>query len=199
MDALALVDARDAYTAGHSRRVHELSMAIGEELGLEDEELGTLAKAALYHDVGKTAIPDEILLKPTTLTQAEWALMRRHSDEGARMVAAAGIDDETVAAIRHHHEHWDGTGYPHGLEREDIPLAARIVHVADALDSMLTTRVYRAGRPAREALAELRAETGSQFCPGCVAALERLVAQGALAHLGLPSRGLVAAVPATQS
>ena len=199
MDALALVDARDAYTAGHSRRVHELSMAIGEELGLEDEELSTLAKAALYHDVGKTAIPDEILLKPTTLTRAEWTLMRRHSDEGARMVAAAGIDDETVAAIRHHHEHWDGTGYPHGLEREDIPLAARIVHVADALDSMLTTRVYRAGRPAREALAELRAETGSQFCPGSVAALERLVAQGALAHLGLPSRRLVAAVPATQS
>ncbi len=198
MEALALVDARDAYTAGHSRRVLQLSLAIGEELRLDGEELGTLARAALYHDIGKAVIPDEILLKPSGLTTTEWALMRRHSEEGARMIATAGIDAEIVAAVRHHHEHFDGTGYPDGLEGDEIPLVARIVHVADALDSMLTTRVYRPGRPAREALGELRAETGSQFCPRCVAGLERLVACGALTALGLPSRALFAAVPATR-
>lgn len=194
METLATVDARDAYTAGHSRRVYSFAIAIGRELGLGASELGSLGYAALFHDVGKAAIPDEILLKPSRLTDAEWTLMRRHSDEGARMVAEAGIVAGAVPAIRHHHENYDGTGYPDGLTGEAIPIAARVIHVADALDSMLTTRVYRPGRPAREALSELRREMGRQFCPSCVAALERLVARGSFEQAGLAPRALVSLV-----
>ncbi len=199
LETLELVDSRDAYTAGHSQRVHQLALAVGSELGLSGRELGTLGHAALYHDIGKAAIPDEILLKPARLTEDEWELMRRHSDEGARMVEEAGVPPAAVEAIRHHHEHFDGSGYPDGLAGEEIPVAARVIHVADAIDSMLTTRVYRPGRPAREALREVRAETGSQFCPRCVAALVRLVAFGRLADVGLPAGALLAPVPVAQS
>jgi diguanylate cyclase (GGDEF)-like protein/putative nucleotidyltransferase with HDIG domain len=171
----ATVDARDAYTAGHSRRVQQLALAIGRELGLSQAELDLLGHAALFHDIGKLAIPDSILLKPATLTPGEWALMQRHADEGARIIDRLGFLQDAVPAIRHHHERFDGTGYPDGLAGEEIPLGARIIHVADALDSMLTTRIYRAARPADEALEELRRGSGSQFCPRCVSALERLL------------------------
>jgi diguanylate cyclase (GGDEF)-like protein/putative nucleotidyltransferase with HDIG domain len=171
----ATVDARDAYTAGHSRRVQQLALAIGRELGLSQAELDLLGHAALFHDIGKLAIPDAILLKPASLTADEWALMQRHADEGARIIDRLGFLNDAVPAIRHHHERFDGTGYPEGLAGEDIPLGARIIHVADALDSMLTTRIYRAARPADEALDELRGGSGSQFCPRCVSALERLL------------------------
>jgi diguanylate cyclase (GGDEF)-like protein/putative nucleotidyltransferase with HDIG domain len=171
----ATVDARDAYTAGHSRRVQQLALAVGRELGLSQAELDLLGHAALFHDIGKLAIPDAILLKPASLTADEWALMQRHADEGARIIDRLGFLDDAVPAIRHHHERFDGTGYPDGLAGEDIPLGARIIHVADALDSMLTTRIYRAARPADEALEELRRGSGSQFCPRCVTALERLL------------------------
>jgi diguanylate cyclase (GGDEF)-like protein/putative nucleotidyltransferase with HDIG domain len=171
----ATVDARDAYTAGHSRRVPQLALAIGRELGLSQAELDLLGHAALFHDIGKLAIPDAILLKPASLTADEWALMQCHADEGARIIDRLGFLNDAVPAIRHHHERFDGTGYPEGLAGEDIPLGARIIHVADALDSMLTTRIYRAARPADEALEELRRGAGAQFCPRCVSALERLL------------------------
>jgi diguanylate cyclase (GGDEF)-like protein/putative nucleotidyltransferase with HDIG domain len=171
----ATVDARDAYTAGHSRRVQQLALAIGRELGLSQAELDLLGHAALFHDIGKLAIPDVILLKPASLTEDEWELMQRHADEGARIIDRLGFLNDAVPAIRHHHERFDGTGYPDRLKGEEIPLGARIIHVADALDSMLTTRIYRAARPATEALDELRRAAGSQFCPRCVAALERIL------------------------
>jgi diguanylate cyclase (GGDEF)-like protein/putative nucleotidyltransferase with HDIG domain len=171
----ATVDARDAYTAGHSRRVQQLSLAIGRELGLSHAELDLLGHAALFHDIGKLAIPDAILLKPSPLSSDEWALMQRHADEGARIIDRLGFLGDAVPAIRHHHERWDGAGYPEGLAGEEIPLGARIIHVADALDSMLTNRIYKVARPADEALEELRRGGGSQFCPRCVAALERLL------------------------
>jgi diguanylate cyclase (GGDEF)-like protein/putative nucleotidyltransferase with HDIG domain len=171
----ATVDARDAYTAGHSRRVQQLALAIGRELGLSQAELDLLGHAALFHDIGKLAIPDVILLKPASLTEDEWELMQRHADEGARIIDRLGFLNDAVPAIRHHHERFDGTGYPDRLKGEEIPLGARIFHVADALDSMLTTRIYRAARPATEALDELRRAAGSQFCPRCVAALERIL------------------------
>jgi diguanylate cyclase (GGDEF)-like protein/putative nucleotidyltransferase with HDIG domain len=171
----ATVDARDAYTAGHSRRVQQLALAIGRELGLSQAELDLLGHAALFHDIGKLAIPDAILLKPASLTEEEWELMQRHADEGARIIDRLGFLNDAVPAIRHHHERFDGTGYPDRLKGDEIPLGARIIHVADALDSMLTTRIYRAARPASEALDELRRAAGSQFCPRCVAALERIL------------------------
>jgi diguanylate cyclase (GGDEF)-like protein/putative nucleotidyltransferase with HDIG domain len=178
----ATVDARDAYTAGHSRRVQQLALAIGRELGLSQAELDLLGHAALFHDIGKLAIPDSILLKPASLTEDEWALMQRHADEGARIIDRLGFLGDAVPAIRHHHERFDGTGYPDKLRSEEIPLGARIIHVADALDSMLTTRIYRAARPLDEALVELRHAAGSQFCPRCVGALERILPLDTLAE-----------------
>ena len=171
----ATVDARDSYTAGHSRRVQQLSLAIGRELGLSQAELDLLGHAALFHDIGKLAIPDAILLKPASLTGEEWALMQRHAEEGARIIDRLGFLQDAVPAIRHHHERFDGTGYPDRIAGEEIPLGARIIHVADALDSMLTTRIYRAARPVNEALAEVKNKAGSQFCPRCVTALERIL------------------------
>jgi len=176
----ATVDARDAYTAGHSRRVQQLALSIGRELRLSPAELDLLGHAALFHDIGKLAVPDAILLKPASLTTDEWALMQRHADEGARIIDRLGFLNDAVPAIRHHHERWDGTGYPDRLAGEEIPLGARIIHVADALDSMLTTRIYRAARPAYEAIQELREGADSQFCPRCVSALERLLEKDAL-------------------
>ena len=169
----ATVDARDAYTAGHSRRVQTIALAIGSELGLSQAELDLLGHAALFHDIGKLAIPDAVLLKPASLSGDEWELMQRHAEEGARIIDRLGFLGDAVPAIRHHHERWDGAGYPDQLGGEDIPLGARIIHVADALDSMLTNRIYKPARPAEEALDELRRGAGSQFCPRCVSALER--------------------------
>ena len=171
----ATVDARDAYTAGHSRRVQQLALAIGRELDLSQAELDLLGHAALFHDIGKLAIPDCVLLKPASLTAEEWSLMQRHADEGARIIDRLGFLNDAVPAIRHHHERFDGTGYPDRLAGEEIPLGARIIHVADALDSMLTTRIYRAARPLRRRCRSCTGRPATQFCPRCVAALERIL------------------------
>ena len=168
----AAIDARDAYTAGHSRRVQRLALAIGRELQLSQPELDLLGHAALFHDIGKLAIPDAILMKPARLDTDEWRLMRRHADEGARIIDRLGFLSDAVPAIRHHHERYDGSGYPDGLRGDDIPLGARIIHVADALDSMLTSRIYRPALTEDEAVEELRRGAGTQFCPRCVEALE---------------------------
>jgi diguanylate cyclase (GGDEF)-like protein/putative nucleotidyltransferase with HDIG domain len=190
----ATVDARDSYTAGHSRRVQQLSLAIGRELGLSQPELDLLGHAALFHDIGKLAIPDSILLKPASLTPEEWVLMQRHAEEGARIIDRLGFLQDAVPAIRHHHERFDGTGYPDRIRGEEIPLGARIIHVADALDSMLTTRIYRAARPVEEALAEVKENAGTQFCPRCVAALAQVLPLDAdVAELPGPGPRLVKA------
>ena len=184
MESLAAaVDARDTYTAGHSRRVQEIAVAIGRELELDEPELESLSFAALFHDVGKLAVPDALLLKSGPLDDKEWWIVRRHAEEGERIIGHLGFLADATPAIRHHHEHFDGTGYPDGLEGQAIPLGARILHVADAFDSMITTRVYRAAKSLDEALDELRRGSGQQFCPTCVGALEALVAAGALTNV----------------
>jgi diguanylate cyclase (GGDEF)-like protein/putative nucleotidyltransferase with HDIG domain len=188
----ATVDARDALTAGHSRRVRRLALAIGGELGMSQAELDLLGHAALFHDIGKLTIPDAILLKPTRLDDEEWGLMQRHPDEGARIIDRLGFLEDAVPAIRHHHERFDGTGYPDQLAGEEIPLGARVIHVADALDSMLTTRIYRDARTASAALAELQQLAGRQFCPRCVAALERILPQDVVRGTGSPVELLIA-------
>src|SRR5204862_7375122 len=111
----ATVDARDAYTAGHSRRVQKLALGIGRELGLSQTELEVLGQAALFHDIGKLAVPDSILLKNAQLTDEEWKTMQRHAEEGASIINRLGFLADAVPAIRHHHEHFDGHGYPDGL------------------------------------------------------------------------------------
>jgi diguanylate cyclase (GGDEF)-like protein/putative nucleotidyltransferase with HDIG domain len=171
----ATVDARDSYTAGHSRRVRDLALAIGRELDLSQAELDLLGHAALFHDIGKLAIPDSILMKPAQLDVQEWRQMRSHADEGARIIDRLGFLSDAVPAIRHHHERYDGSGYPDGLKGEDIPLGARIIHVADAHDSMRTSRIYRMAMSEEQALEELRRGAGKQFCPRCVKALEAVL------------------------
>jgi diguanylate cyclase (GGDEF)-like protein len=171
----ATVDARDSYTAGHSRRVQRISLAIGAELGLSQEELEPLGYAALFHDIGKLGLPDAILLKPARLDAAEWALIMRHPNDGASIIERLGFLNDAVPAIRHHHERYDGRGYPDRLRGSEIPLGARIIHVADAFDSMLSARVYRPARSLEATLAEIDRMAGVQFCPRAAEALKAVM------------------------
>jgi putative nucleotidyltransferase with HDIG domain len=179
----ATVDARDTYTAGHSRRVRDYAVAIATELGLTESELDDLSQAALLHDIGKIAVPDSVLLKEGKLEAADWIVMKSHAEEGARIIERLGYLDGVVPAIRHHHERPDGRGYPAALRGDEIPLPARIIHVADALDALTTTRVYRGSVTLAEALAEIRRGRGSDFASECVAALDRAVSAGAIVHV----------------
>ncbi len=172
---LAAIDARDTSVADHARRAQRLALAMGRKLELTQRDLDLLGHAAVFHDVGKLAIPDAVLFKAGDLSAGEWDLIRSHPDEGARIIERLGFLSDAVDAIRHHHEHFDGTGYPEGLAGEEIPLGARIIHVADAWDSMLTVRAYRPALGEREALRELRRGIGTQFCPRCVQALEAVL------------------------
>ena len=133
-----------------------------------------MAYGFLLHDIGKLAIPDAILRKPGRLSEQEWALMRRHPENGARMLAEIPFLDHALDVVRHHHERWDGGGYPDGLARTDIPLWARIFAVVDALDAMTADRPYRARQSYEVALAEIGRNAGTQFDPDVVAALEAL-------------------------
>jgi diguanylate cyclase (GGDEF)-like protein/putative nucleotidyltransferase with HDIG domain len=171
----ATVDARDAYTAGHSRRVQHLALAIGAELGMSPEELEPLGHAALFHDIGKLGLPDAILLKPARLDAGEWATIMRHPSDGASIIERLGFLNDAVPAIRHHHERYDGRGYPDRLSGSEIPLGARIIHVADAFDSMLSARVYRPARSLEATLAEIERMAGVQFCPRAAAALRTVI------------------------
>jgi putative nucleotidyltransferase with HDIG domain len=169
MEALnATVEAKDPYTAGHSQRVQQIAVAIGEELRLAKERLGPLRLAALFHDIGKIAVPDAVLTKPARLTDAEYALIKRHCEDGARIVAKFGPLRAAVPIIRHHHERWDGSGYPDRMAGEEIPLEASIVALADAWDAMTTERPYRRALTLERAFAEVRRGRGSQFAPEVV-------------------------------
>jgi putative nucleotidyltransferase with HDIG domain len=179
----ATVDARDTYTAGHSRRVAAAAMVIARELDLSGEELDIVDQAALLHDIGKIGVPDAVLLKEGPLTAAEWVLMRSHPEEGARIIERLGYLDAVVPGIRHHHERMDGRGYPDGLLGDEIPLAARIIHVADSLDAMTTKRLYREERSFEEALEEIRRGRGTDFCALCVDAFEQAVAKRLIGRL----------------
>ncbi|HEY2741766.1 MAG TPA: HD domain-containing phosphohydrolase, partial [Gaiellaceae bacterium] len=130
-------------------------------------------------------VPDAVLLKEGPLTAAEWVVMRSHAEEGARIIERLGYLDAVVPGIRHHHERMDGRGYPKGLLGDEIPLAARIIHVADSLDAMTTKRLYRDGRSFEEALEEIRLGRGTDFCALCVDAFERAVAKRLIGRLTL--------------
>ena len=139
-------------------------------MSLISEELDELIRAAELHDVGKMAVPDEILHKPGPLTHEEWTFIRRHPLVGERILSAAPALLPVAKIVRATHEHWDGSGYPDGVAGDEIPLGARIVSVCDAFDAMITHRAYSPARSVDEALAELRACAGTQFDPAVVAA-----------------------------
>jgi putative nucleotidyltransferase with HDIG domain len=185
----ATVEAKDPDTAGHSLRVQRVALALGEELGLPAAQLDALRFGALFHDIGKIAVPDGILVKPGKLDYWEYAQMKTHSAEGARIVGKFGRLREAVPIIKHHHERWDGGGYPDGLGGESIPLEAAIVGLADAWDAMTTDRPYHRALHADEALAEVRAGRGAQFAPVVVDAFFSVVALRP-AELGLDEPAL---------
>jgi putative nucleotidyltransferase with HDIG domain len=171
----ATVDAKDPYTAGHSQRVQRIAVALGEELGLGREQLDILRFAGLFHDIGKIGVPDAILTKPDRLTELEFEIVKRHPEDGARIVGRLHRLHAAVPAVRHHHERWDGHGYPHGLRGDGIPLEAAIVGLADAVDAMTTDRPYSCARTLADATEEVVRNGGTQFAPAVVDAYVRLV------------------------
>jgi diguanylate cyclase (GGDEF)-like protein len=171
----ALVQARDRSTGHHAAEVADLSARLGEWLDLEASEIYRLRLAAWLHDIGKVAIPDAILQKPARLTEEEWALIRTHSVVGADVVHHLPGLRTLAPVIRGHHERWDGSGYPDGLAGEEIPLAARIIAVADGYLTIVTDRAYQRARSVEEARAEIHRCAGSHYDPAVVAALEAML------------------------
>jgi len=162
------VEAKDPYTRGHSERVHHFSMEIGRALGLSEHDLDNLFWGSLLHDVGKIGIPDAVLCKPSRLTRDEFAFIMVHPERSYEILRHIDYLAEAVPGARHHQEKFDGTGYPHGLKGERIPLAARIIAVADTYDSITSSRAYRAGRSHEEAMREIRRVSGSQLDPAII-------------------------------
>lgn len=164
------MDARDSYTSLHGQNLVELVEATARHMGLDEKVCESLCWAAILHDIGKIGIPDRILSKPACLDEDEWLCMRQHPDIGIGIIASLKCLQSAVPIIRSHHEHFDGSGYPAGLEGEQIPLAARILAVADAYSAMTDNRVYRPARSSYEAVLELKRCAGTQFDPRVVAA-----------------------------
>jgi hypothetical protein len=168
------MEAKDLYTGGHTERVAAVAVGLARRLGFRDEELEAIEIGALLHDIGKIGIPEQVLRKPGKLTEDEWELVKTHPVISDYILSELDLHPFVRQCARSSHERIDGTGYPDGLAGEAIPLPARIILVADALDALTSTRSYRAARPFLGALAEIRAHTGTQFCPRVVAALEEL-------------------------
>jgi putative nucleotidyltransferase with HDIG domain len=167
-----VVEADDSYTGEHCKGVVELAMDVGRQLGLDADRLRNLEFSALLHDVGKVAIPKEIINKPGKLDAHEWEVIKTHTVEGQRMLdKVGGFMTEVGRIVRSHHERWDGAGYPDGLARDSIPLEARIVTACDSYSAMTTTRSYRQAMASSDAIRELHANSGSQFDPVVVEAL----------------------------
>jgi PAS domain S-box-containing protein len=167
----AAVEAKDDYTGAHIQRVHQIGLLLAKAVAPDEADNPQLAYGFLLHDIGKLSVPDAVLRKPGPLTDAEWMLMRRHPEAGARILDAVPFLDRAVDVVLHHHERWDGRGYPAGLQEDGIPLWARIFAVADTVDAITSNRPYRRGRPLEQAVEEIVARAGTQFDPHCAQAL----------------------------
>lgn len=159
------VEAKDPYTRGHSDRVSEFSTLIAKKMGLDEEQVKTVRVGGLFHDIGKIGIPDRILLKDTKLTDEEYSEIKKHPEIGATILSSASIFDDIIPIVKHHHERFDGKGYPGNLAGEAIPLLARIATVADAFDAMSSRRTYRDSLDIDIIADEIRKNEGSQFDP----------------------------------
>ncbi|GEN12153.1 HD-GYP domain, c-di-GMP phosphodiesterase class II (or its inactivated variant) [Myxococcus fulvus] len=171
------IDSKDAYTRGHSQRVGDVAVEIGRELNLTERELRQLQYGGILHDIGKIGIVESILCKQTKLTDQEMAIMREHPAIGDAIIGPVSFLGAVRACVRHHHERWDGTGYPDRLKGEDIPLLARIVGCADTFDACTSTRPYQKAMPLEKAMEILDTLTGAQLDPQVVAALRRVLAK----------------------
>ena len=172
------IDARDAYTHGHSQRVTEYAVAIADGMGLSPAEVDIIRNASILHDVGKIGIKEDILKKPGRLTEEERREMEYHPFIGTKILQSVKLLEPVMPLVYHHHERFDGTGYPDGLRGEEIPQGARIISVADAFESMTSDRPYRKALPLEEAMAELRYGSGRQFDPRLVEVFMRLAEDG---------------------
>lgn len=173
----ATIEARDRFGAGHGLRVTLVSILIGQELGMSEEQLDAVRHAATFHDIGKVAVPDAVLQQVGRLDDAQFAAMKQHAVEGARICGKLQSLAGAVPIVRSHHERVDGRGYPDGLVGDAIPLGARIVAVADAWDALTSDRPYRQGQPAILALQEIRRCSGTQFDPVVVTAFTEVLAK----------------------
>lgn len=171
-----ILRARDSYTQEHCQRVVTLAEAMGNHLGLGDRDMGMLSLTAAFHDIGKIGIPDNILLKSGGLTETEYEEIKGHSVIGATMLRCPGhpLLDEVAECVLHHHEHWNGRGYPLGLKGEEIPLISRIVAVVDSFDAMTTARSYRQPIDKTEAIQNIVELSGAQFYPDAAHALREI-------------------------
>lgn len=180
----AALDGRVPGYFGHSRRVARLAASTAKQLGLPGERVTRVRRAGILHDVGKSEIPVEILGKPGPLSTEEFEVVKRHAAAGARMVARSSGDEELAEMVRHHHERYDGSGYPDRLHGDEIPIGARIVAAVDTFDAVTSPRPYRPAMSHREALALLEREAGSQFDPKVISAF-RARYSGLRGYLGL--------------
>jgi putative nucleotidyltransferase with HDIG domain len=169
------LELKEGYAGEHTAAVGRLALAIAKELRLPPAECRCVELGALLHDVGKLSIPDRVLTKPAPLNELEWEAMRRHATLGERLLAPIVQQADVLAVVRSHHERWDGRGYPDGKAGEEIPLAARVVAVADAFQAMIEARPYRDRRTRESALVEIVSQAGGQFDPGCVEALRAVL------------------------
>lgn len=167
---LELVERRDSYTAGHTRRVAQYAVAIAKAMGFSEQEVDMLYESAIMHDIGKISTPDSILLKPGKLTAQEYKMIQKHLDSGYKLLSSIKAFKKHAEIIRNHHEHYDGTGYPRGLKGEDICPLSHILILVDAFDAMTSKRIYRLSKSKADSIAEIQALAGKQFCPDTVKA-----------------------------
>ena len=169
------LELRDEGTQGHSSRVTEMTLELADALGMSDEDREHIRRGTLLHDIGKMGVPDEILLKPGPLDDTEIEIMRRHTDYAYDMLAPIGYLQPALDIPLFHHEHWDGNGYPRGLEGEAIPLPARVFAVIDVWDALTSDRPYRRAWSKQEAIDYIRKQSGTQFEPRIVETFTKLV------------------------
>jgi len=171
-----MIEKRDSYTAGHTERVAEYAELIGQEMGCNDEALDTLRRAAMLHDVGKVSTPDSILLKPSQLSDLEFDLIKEHVTTSYELLIKVDAFRNIAEIVKHHHERYDGKGYPQGLKNNEIPFLSHILSVADAFDAMTTNRIYKGRKTVEAAMSELNSLSGKQFHPEVVTAAQTALA-----------------------
>jgi putative nucleotidyltransferase with HDIG domain len=177
-DLVSTVETRDPYTYGHSKKVNTYAVALAEAIGLSPEEVSKVSTAALLHDIGKISIPDDVLNKKGKLNKEDWEAIKAHPRLGASIVGSIPNLVPCVSSILHHHERWDGGGYPEGLKGEEIPLEARILAIADSFEAMTSARPYRPALSIEEVVKELGQCAGLQFDPKLVEVFVGIIEAG---------------------
>ena len=174
---VAALAAKDPVTSAHTERCSWYTARLAKEIGLKDDETSIVRLASLLHDIGKLGVPDEVLFKPGPLNEEEWAQMKQHPTSALHVLSQIHSIADATPAILHHHEHFNGSGYPDGLAGKEIPIASRILLVTDAFDAMTTNRPYRKAMPIDAAIEELKRNSGTQFDPMVVEAFLRILAR----------------------